>query len=334
MNILITGGAGYIGSHICFLLAEQGNKVTVLDSYLNSKKSMQTVLENAFPGFIRCIEGDVRDTSLVEKILLEQDIQYVIHLAGLKSIGESLAIPLEYYDVNLAGTTSLLKAMNEANVKKLIFSSSASIYGVPEYLPIDELHPIKPLNPYSKSKAYVEDLLRDLASSDDSWRIGSLRYFNPVGAHESGLIGEDPAAPPSNLMPCIARVALAADISLSIFGDNYETHDGTGVRDYIHIMDLAEGHLAAIAYLDSTDNIFEAINLGCGVGYSVLDVVKAYEEVANTPIRFQLLDRRAGDVDSCYAMVDKAKKLLAWKAKRSLSDMCISSYKWQLNSKT
>lgn len=333
MNILITGGAGYIGSHICFLLAEQGNKVTVLDSYLNSKKSMQTVLENAFPGLIRCIEGDVRDTRLVEKILLNQDIQYVIHLAGLKSIGESLAIPLEYYDVNLAGTMSLLKAMNEANVKKLIFSSSASVYGVPEYLPIDELHPIKPLNPYSKSKAYVEDLLRDLASSDDTWRIASLRYFNPVGAHESGLIGEDPAAPPSNLMPCIARVALAADTSLSIFGDNYETHDGTGVRDYIHIMDLAEGHLAAIAYLNSTDNIFEAINLGCGVGYSVLDVVKAYEEVTNTPIGFKLLDRRAGDVDSCYAMVDKARKLLFWKAKRSLSDMCISSHKWQLNSK-
>jgi UDP-glucose 4-epimerase len=274
------------------------------------------------------IEGDVRDTARLEQTLKADSIDAVIHFAGLKAVGESVEKPIEYYDNNIVGTVSLLKAMRAAEVKTLVFSSSATVYGDPQYLPLDEEHPSSATNPYGRSKLHIEEMLADVAKSDASWRIVCLRYFNPVGAHDSGLIGEDPNDIPNNLMPYIAQVASGKLPKLNVFGNDYNTSDGTGVRDYIHVMDLAEGHSAALRFLANHTGWY-AINLGTGTGYSVLEMAKAFEAASQQPVPYAIASRRAGDIASCYAKAEKAKELFGWQATRTLEDMCESTWKFQ-----
>jgi UDP-glucose 4-epimerase len=269
----------------------------------------------------------VRDTDKLEGALKAYKIDAVIHFAGLKAVGESVEKPIDYYDNNVTGTISLLKAMRAADVKTLVFSSSATVYGDPQYLPLDEAHPTSATNPYGRSKLQIEEILADVATSDGSWRIACLRYFNPVGAHDSGLIGEDPNDIPNNLMPYIAQVASGRLPKLNVFGDDYDTKDGTGVRDYIHVMDLAEGHNAALDFLEHETG-WHAINLGTGTGYSVLEMVKAFEAASKRSVSYKIAPRRAGDIASCYAKADKAKQQLAWQAARTLEDMCTSTWKF------
>lgn len=328
MNILLTGGAGYIGSHTAVVLAEAGHEVVVLDNFCNSNKSVLTRLHKIVGKELVCIEGDIRDTSLVAKVLKDHQINAVIHFAGLKAVGESVQMPIEYYANNVQGTISLLEAMKSTDVKTLVFSSSATVYGDPQYLPIDEDHPTSATNAYGRSKLHIEEMLKDVVKSDPEWKIICLRYFNPVGAHSSGLIGEDPNGIPNNLLPFIAQVASGKLSKLKIFGNDYPTLDGTGVRDYIHVMDLAEGHLAALAHLNGLRD-WAAINLGTGRGYSVLEMIKAFELASGASIPYEFVMRRTGDIASCYASVEKAKSELGWTAIRGLDDMCASSYKWQ-----
>lgn len=332
MNILLTGGAGYIGSHTAIILSEAGHSVVLLDNFSNSNKTILDRLERILNRTLPCIEADVRDTLAVEKALCEYQVDAVIHFAGLKAVGESVSNPILYYENNVAGSISLLKAMQKSAVKSLIFSSSATVYGQPVYLPYDEDHPTGPMNPYGKTKLHVEEMLRDLASSDSEWRIISLRYFNPVGAHESGLIGEDPLGIPNNLMPYLAKVASGELSHLNIFGDDYDTRDGTGERDYIHVMDLAEGHMAALAHLQSCKSL-EIINLGSGKPISVLDLVRSFEVATGQLINRSIAQRRCGDLPIYYAQVDKAAHLLGWKVQRTLEQMSHSVWKWQLNAK-
>lgn len=328
MNILLTGGAGYIGSHTAAVLSESGHKVVLLDNFCNSKKDVLDRLNTIVGKPFDCIVGDVCDTALVFKALKDYQIDAVIHFAGLKAVGESVKNPIEYYSNNISGTVSLLQAMKKAELKTLVFSSSATVYGDPEYLPIDENHPTRSTSPYGRTKLHIEEMLKDVAYSDDSWKIICLRYFNPVGAHASGLIGEDPEGIPNNLTPFIAQVAAGKLSALKIFGDDYPTADGTGVRDYIHVMDLAEGHLAALNYVQAHSG-WAAINLGTGYGYSVLEVLREYEKVVGSKIPFNVVSRRSGDIAACFAKADHAYELLHWRANRGLFEMCESSWKYQ-----
>ena len=323
MNILLTGGTGYIGSHTAVVLSQAGHEVVLLDNFCNSDPSVLERLEKILGKALPCIEADVRETDVVEKVLREYKIDAVIHFAGLKAVGESNEKPVEYYANNVQGTISLLQAMNAVGVKKLVFSSSATVYGDPQYLPIDENHPTNPTNPYGRTKLQIEQMLRDLSNSDPEWRIICLRYFNPVGAHESGLIGESPEGVPNNLMPYIAKVASGKLPYLNIFGKDYSTKDGTGIRDYIHIMDLVDGHLVALEYLRAHPN-YEIVNLGTGVGYSVMEIVSEFEAAWNLKIPYKFSCRRSGDIASCIADVSRAEEIFRWTAQRGLSSMCSS----------
>ena len=328
MNILLTGGAGYIGSHAAVVLTQAGHEVILYDNLCNSDVTVVIRLERILQRKLVLVEGDIRDTALLEQTLQANKINAVVHFAGLKAVGESVQKPIAYYENNVQGTISLLKAMQRAEIKTLVFSSSATVYGDPQYLPIDEVHPTSVTNPYGRSKLHIEEILADVAKSDPTWRIACLRYFNPVGAHESGLIGEDPKGIPNNLMPFVARVAAGVLPELSIFGNDYPTPDGTGVRDYIHVMDLAEGHLAAVEYLKTTSG-WHAINLGTGQGSSVMDMIRTFERASGKAVPFKVVARRAGDIASCYAQAEKATSLLRWKARRSLEDMCSSTWNFQ-----
>ncbi len=327
---LITGGAGYIGSHTVLQLLESDYQVVVLDNLSNaSAESLQRV--KALTGkSVTFIEGDIRDEALLSSIFAQHtDIDSVIHFAGLKAVGESVQQPLRYYENNVYGTITLCKAMANAGVKKLVFSSSATVYGDPAALPLREDMPTgQPTNPYGQSKLMVEFILKDLYTSDSGWDIALLRYFNPVGAHPSGQIGEDPNGIPNNLMPFITQVATGKREFLSVFGDDYDTPDGTGVRDYIHVEDLANGHLKALEKLQQAPGLV-TYNLGTGQGYSVLDMVKAFEAQSGQTITYKIAPRRSGDVAACYADASKAKAELNWQAEKGLEDMCKDSWRWQ-----
>lgn len=328
MAVLITGGAGYIGSHAVLLLLEKGQDVVVVDNLANSSvESLRRVTELAGRAPI-FIQGDIRDRDLLERLFREHSIESVIHFAGLKSVGESVSMPLEYYDNNVVGTVRLLQAMQTAGVKRLVFSSSATVYGDPASVPIREHFPLSYTNPYGATKLHIEDMLRDLYRGDATWQIALLRYFNPVGAHPSGQIGESPNGIPNNLMPYVTQVAVGKREFLSVFGSDYPTPDGTGVRDYIHVMDLVEGHLAALKALDRVP--FITCNLGTGTGYSVLEMVAAFERNTGRKVPYKLVGRRPGDVAACYADPTLAAEVLEWRATRTLDDMCRDHGLWQL----
>lgn len=330
-KILVTGGAGYIGSHTCIALHEAGYDIVVYDNLSNSSREAINRVSNLIDQPIEFIEGDVRDSELLREVFSTHQFFGVIHFAGLKAVGESVAKPLMYYDNNVSGTIILLLVMAEYKVKNFVFSSSATVYGDPETLPIDESSKRSSTNPYGQSKLTVEHILEDLAVTDDYWNLITLRYFNPVGAHPSGQIGEDPNDIPNNLMPFISQVAVGKLAQLSIFGKDYLTIDGTGVRDYIHVTDLAAGHVAALNYINQqTSNIgFMPINLGSGTGSSVLELIHAFTEVTGQDIPYQFAPRRAGDVAIYCASADKAKALLGWEAKLSIKDMCKDTWHWQ-----
>jgi len=328
MNILLTGGMGYIGSHVAAVLLQAGHRVVLYDNLCNSNAGVLVRIEQITgktPTFIR---ADIRATSYLADALKHHSVEAVMHFAGLKSVGESTQKPLEYYANNVEGTVSLLEAMREAEIRTLVFSGSATVYGEPQYLPLDEAHPLSATNPYGRTKLHIEEMLRDLSVSDPRWRIVCLRYFNPVGAHESGLIGENPAGVPNNLMPIIARVAAGEPKELSVFGNDYPTPDGTGVRDYIHVMDLAEGHAVALTWLAEHPG-WHAINLGTGQGYSVLEMVEAFASASGCAVPYRIVPRRAGDVAACYANPEKVRRELGWQARRDLLDMCVSAWKFQ-----
>ncbi len=328
MKILVTGGAGYIGSHTCVELLQKGYEVVVADNLSNSSKESLNRVVSITGKSLKFYNADVRNSRAMDKIFTDNDIDWVIHFAGLKAVGESCAKPIEYYDNNLNGTLVLLQVMKKHGCKKIVFSSSATVYGDPEVLPLtEECKTGGTTNPYGTSKYFQEIMLNDVYKSDNEWTVVLLRYFNPVGAHESGLIGEDPKGIPNNLTPYIAKVAIGELKEVGVFGNDYNTHDGTGVRDYIHVVDLAKGHVAAI------DNIGTAgvytYNLGTGVGYSVLDVIHAFEKACGHPLPYAIKPRRAGDIAACYADPKKAKEELGWEAKLGIDDMCSSLWNWQ-----
>jgi len=329
--VLITGGAGYIGSHTCVSLLEAGIQVIVLDNFCNSKRAMVGKIEEISKKPLILMEGDIRDRYLLQSIFKEYSIEAVIHFAGLKAVGESVTKPLEYFDNNVMGSLILLEEMANAEVKSIVFSSSATVYGDAASMPISEEFPLKTLNPYGRSKLMVEDILRDLFKADPTWRIALLRYFNPVGAHHSGLIGEDPAGTPNNLAPFIAQVAAGKLSELLIFGSDYPTRDGTGVRDYIHVEDLALGHLAALKYLENQGGLI-AVNLGTGKGYSVFEMIEAFERASAKKIPYKVVARREGDIAECYANPSLAKQLMGWETKLGLDRMCEDAWRWQLKS--
>jgi UDP-glucose 4-epimerase len=326
--ILVTGGAGYIGSHTCVELLDAGKDVIAFDNFSNSSRTSLERVQQICKKSLTIVDGDIRDQGAVEKVLSDFGCTAVIHFAGLKSVFDSVASPLEYYDNNVVGTQRLLRAMQAGKVKRIIFSSSATVYGDPKFLPYTEEHPLNPVNPYGRTKLFAEEMLRDQFASDPSWSIGVLRYFNPIGAHESGLIGEDPKGVPNNLLPFVAQVAVGRLKRLNIFGGDYDTPDGTGVRDYIHVVDLAKGHIAALASLDAPACF--VVNLGTGQGSSVLEVVRAFEQASGKPVPCDIKPRRAGDVATCYAATDRAAKYLnGWKATRDLATMCRDHWRWQ-----
>lgn len=327
-TILVTGGAGYIGSHTVLLLLEAGHKVVVLDNLSNSSPESLRRVEQLTGKAVTFREGDIRDTACLDALFAEFSVSGVVHFAGLKAVGESVAEPLRYYDCNVVGTIRLLEAMARAGVKRLVFSSSATVYGDPASVPINEDFPLSTTNPYGASKLHIEDMLRDLYVSDDSWDIALLRYFNPVGAHESGQIGEDPSGIPNNLMPYIAQVAVGKREKLSVFGGDYSTPDGTGVRDYIHVMDLAQGHLAALRALKDKGGLL-TVNLGTGRGYSVLEMVQSFAKASGREVPYEIVARRPGDVAQCYADPAHAEQVLGWKAERGIVDMCRDHWRWQ-----
>ena len=329
MRILLTGGAGYIGSHTAVALAAAGHEIVCFDNLSNSRAEVMDRLETITGQSLPLIVGDIRDRTSLEQAMRSHAIEAVIHFAGLKAVGEAVAKPLIYYDNNVRGTLSLIEAMIACSVRTLVFSSSATVYGEPQYLPLDEIHPTSATNPYGRTKLMIEEMLTDIAAADPDWRIAVLRYFNPVGAHESGLIGEDPNGIPNNLMPFISRVASGRLERLSVFGDDYDTPDGTGVRDYIHVTDLAAGHLAALGAISSHNEPISTWNLGTGRGYSVLEMVRAFERVNGVSVPYQIADRRPGDVASCYASPDKAKAELVWEAALGLEDMCSSMWRFE-----
>jgi UDP-glucose 4-epimerase len=327
-TILVTGASGYIGSHTCVELLDSGFSVIAIDNLSNSAQEAISRVERITGKTLPFHNIDVRDREALDKLLADNPIDAVIHFAGLKAVGESVAKPLMYYDNNVSGSVALLECLGKANVKKFVFSSSATVYGDPESVPIRESFRLSATNPYGRSKLIVEQILGDLALSDSSWNIGVLRYFNPVGAHESGLIGEDPQGIPNNLMPFIAQVAVGRRDKLSVFGNDYPTPDGTGVRDYIHVVDLAKGHAAALQRLFATEGGF-TVNLGTGQGYSVLETVKAFEAASGRDIPYQIVPRRPGDIATCYADPAMARDLLGWSAVKNLSDMCRDHWAWQ-----
>jgi UDP-glucose 4-epimerase len=314
--VLVTGGAGYIGSHTCIALIEAGYDIVVFDNFCNSSKESIRRVEKIVNRKIPIVEGDIRSLIDLQKVFDAYEIDSVIHFAGLKAVGESVEQPLKYYDNNVNGTVVLCEVMKNNNCKSIVFSSSATVYGDPHTTPIVENFPLSATNPYGRSKLMVEEILRDLYVSDNEWKVVLLRYFNPVGAHKSGTIGEDPHGIPNNLMPFIAQTAVGKRSCLSVFGDDYDTHDGTGVRDYIHVVDLADGHVKA---LDKIENFTEVmtINLGTGTGYSVKDMVKAFQKASGKEVSFCIAPRRAGDIAKCYANPEYAKKILNWEAKKS-----------------
>ncbi|QYJ84971.1 UDP-glucose 4-epimerase GalE [Shewanella mesophila] len=328
MAILVTGGAGYIGSHTVVELLNDNQEVVIIDNLSNSSVEALARVEAITRKKVTFYQGDVLNKAFLQKVFTDHTIESVIHFAGLKAVGESVAQPLRYYENNVTGTLILCQVMTEFDVKNLVFSSSATVYGDPATLPITEDFPTGATNPYGQSKLMVEHILSDLHNSDPSWNIARLRYFNPVGAHESGLIGEDPNDIPNNLMPFIAQVAVGKREALSVFGNDYHTHDGTGVRDYIHVVDLAKGHLKALEKLNTGSGLV-TYNLGTGQGYSVLDMVKAFELACGHRIKYQVAPRRPGDIAACYANPDKAQTELNWQATHTIEDMASSSWHWQ-----
>jgi UDP-glucose 4-epimerase len=329
--IFVTGGAGYIGSHTCVELLDAGCDVTVFDNFSNSHPEALARVERITGKKVHLVRGDCRDRAAVVAALRQSGASAVIHFAGLKAVGKSVTQPLAYYDNNVAGTLRLLEAMGECGVRILVFSSSATVYGDPVRLPITEDHPLSATNPYGRTKLMIEEILRDLHRSDASWRIGLLRYFNPVGAHASGLIGEDPQGTPDNFLPFVAQVAVGRRAFLNVWGHDYPTPDGTGVRDYIHVVDLALGHLKALNALEQLQERAECltVNLGTGSGYSVLDIVGAFEQASGQSVPYKIGPRRPGDIASCYADPQRAIELLGWRAERGLSAMCTDTWRWQ-----
>jgi len=327
-KIFITGGLGYIGSHTSVVFIEAGFHVSIIDNLSNSHINVLDRIENISGVRPTFYEGDIRDRTLLDNIFSSQTFDAVIHFAGLKAVGESVDKPLEYYDNNVGGSVSLLIAMKQANIKTLVFSSSATVYGDPHTVPIQEDFPCSMTNPYGSSKLIIENILADLSTAEPEWSIGRLRYFNPVGAHESGLIGEDPIGVPNNLMLYIAQVAARRRDKLSVFGGDYPTPDGSGVRDYIHVMDLAEGHLAALGYCQNNNGLL-TVNLGTGQGISVIQMIEAFESITGQQVPFEIVDRRPGDIAQCWADPSFAKQVLDWNAVRSLDDMCADTWRWQ-----
>ena len=327
-SILVTGGAGYIGSHTVLLLLEAGHQVVVLDNLSNSSRESLNRVERLAGKAVAFVEGDIRDANCLDTLFSDYDIAAVIHFAGLKAVGESVAMPLSYYDCNVTGSLRLLEAMERAGVHTMVFSSSATVYGDPATVPIRENFPLSSTNPYGATKLHIEDMLRDLYRSNEKWKLALLRYFNPVGAHESGQIGEDPAGIPNNLMPYIAQVAVGKREKLGVFGGDYPTADGTGVRDYIHVMDLAQGHLAALEALEADGGLL-TVNLGTGRGYSVLEMVTAFSQASGRPVPYEIVERRPGDVASCYADPAHANAVLGWEAQRGIEKMCEDHWRWQ-----
>ncbi|MBS4179151.1 UDP-glucose 4-epimerase GalE [Lederbergia citrea] len=328
MAILITGGAGYIGSHTCIELLNAGHEIVVADNYINSKpESLRRVNEITGKTF-KVYRVDLMDELDLEKVFIENTIEAVIHFAGLKAVGESVQIPLIYYEANIISTLKLCNVMKKHHVKKLVFSSSATVYGVPQRIPISEDSALSAMNPYGRTKLMIEEILADLYGSDHDWSIALLRYFNPIGAHKSGLIGEEPIGMPNNLMPYITQVAIGKLKELNIYGNNYPTKDGTGVRDYIHVVDLAKGHLKALEKVTKIPGV-DAFNLGTGKGYSVLEVVAAFEKASNVKIPYKIVSPRPGDIAVCYADPTKARIDLGWNAEKGIEEMCIDSWIWQ-----
>jgi len=328
--VLVTGGAGYIGSHTCIALHEAGFEFVVYDNLCNSSLEAMKRVEKIIGKSITFIEGDIRNADTLQVVFDTYKIDSVIHFAGLKAVGESVEKPLEYYDNNINGTIVLCEVMKKNNCKKIVFSSSATVYGDPHTTPIREDFPLSTTNPYGRTKLFNESILRDLYTSDNAWQVVILRYFNPVGAHKSGTIGEDPNGIPNNLMPFISQTAVGKRKELSIFGGDYDTHDGTGVRDYIHVVDLANGHVKALQKINSLKDVL-TVNLGTGNGYSVLDMLKAFEDASGKTIAYKIVQRRAGDIAKCFADPSYALESLGWEAKKGIEEMCQDSWRWQSN---
>ncbi len=330
MSVLVTGGAGYIGSHTCLELLNAGFDVVVIDNFSNSKFESLKRVQQLTGRELKFKQGDVRDRNFLREVFSQHTITAVIHFAGHKAVGESIRLPLQYYDNNVSGSIALAEVMSEFGVKSAVFSSSATVYDAPGDLQIPEDFPVKPINPYGQSKLMVEQIYRDLSIADPTWKITILRYFNPVGAHESGQIGEDPNGIPNNLMPYISQVAVGRLEELSVFGSDYPTVDGTGVRDYIHVVDLALGHLAALRTLEKQTGLV-TVNLGTGKGCSVLQLVKAFETASGKPVKYRIVERRDGDIATCYANPQLAKSLFGWQAKFDIDAMCRDTWRWQFN---
>ena len=327
-SILVTGGAGYIGSHTVVQLVEQGHDVVILDSFVNSDPEAVARVQRLTGKSVPVERIDMTDAAAVLDCFRRRDVHAVVHFAGLKAVGESVSQPLRYFENNVTGTLNILAAMTDTGCTRMVFSSSATVYGDPERVPIPETATLRVTNPYGRTKLIIEDMLRDLSASDPRWKIALLRYFNPVGAHESGLIGEDPQGLPNNLMPFVAQVAVGRLPRLQVFGGDYPTPDGTGVRDYIHVVDLAAGHLAALEHLDEVDGC-EAFNLGTGRGTSVLEMVAAFEAASGRPVPYEIVGRRAGDIATCYADPGLAQRRLGWRAELDLRRMCEDAWRWQ-----
>lgn len=332
MKVLVTGGAGYIGSHTVVELLNAGYEVIIIDNFSNSNPKVLDNIKKITNKSFKFIEGDLLDKNLLDDIFKNNNIDIVIHFAGYKSVGESVKMPLLYYDNNLISTIYLLEIMEKYKVYNLVFSSSATVYGKPKKLPITEDMDLHTTNPYGTTKLMIEMILKDLSFSNDKWSISILRYFNPIGAHSSGLIGEYPNGIPNNLMPYICKVAIGELSELKVFGDNYNTKDGTGVRDYIHVVDLAQGHVSAIEYALKNKGV-EVFNLGTGVGYSVLEIINSFENINNVSIPYKIVERRPGDISECYADTSKAQKMLNWSAKKTINDMCYDAYQFILRNK-
>ena len=331
MTVLVTGGLGYIGSHTCVEILKNGERLIVLDNLSNSKIETKEKIEKISGKSFKFYKADILDKEALDKVFSENKVDSVIHFAGLKAVGESVQKPLTYYTNNITGTLNLLETMEKYNVKKLVFSSSATVYGNPQKVPITEDMPLSTTNPYGSTKLMIEGILQDLCVADKEFKAVILRYFNPIGAHESGIIGEDPNGIPNNLMPYICRVASGKLKELSVFGCDYATHDGTGVRDYIHVVDLAKGHIKALEKLDKNECGAFVYNLGTGTGYSVLDIVKAFEKANNLKIKYKIVERRPGDIAACFADPTKAERELGWKAERTLEDMVGSAWNYEKN---
>lgn len=330
MKVLVTGGAGYIGSHTCIALHEAGFDFVVFDNLCNSSKESLKRVGKIIGKNIDFVEGDIRDAKALESVFEKYDIDSVIHFAGLKAVGESVAKPHMYYDNNVNGALVLLGVIKKYGCKKIVFSSSATVYGDPHTIPIKEDFPLSATNPYGRTKLFIEEILRDIYVSDNSYKIVLLRYFNPVGAHKSGIIGEDPNGIPNNLMPFLAQTAVGKREFLSVYGGDYDTHDGTGVRDYIHVVDLALGHVKALQKIDAIDEVL-TVNLGTGNGYSVLDMVNAFEQASGKKVSYKIVERRVGDIAKCFADPSYAKEVLDWEATRVIDEMCEDSWRWQSN---